>query len=125
MVAVMNIAEIRTITVFVSDQDKAKAFYVGTLGFDVRGDMTMGDNRWLEVAPPGENTTMVLHKPFPGNSAGSTHGVILGTADLDADCAALTAAGVDVDGPQDVPWGRQAMFTDPDGNGFVLLVPAR
>lgn len=125
MVAGMKITEIRKLTLFVSDQEKAKGFYTDALGFEVRADIAMGDNRWLEVAPPGENTTMVLHKPFPGTSAGTTHGVMLGTADLDADCAALKAAGVDVDGPQDVPWGRQATFADPDGNGFVLQVPAR
>ncbi|MGW8953992.1 VOC family protein [Streptomyces sp. NPDC055709] len=35
--------------------------------------------------------------------------------------AKLAAAGVTVDGPSDVPWGRMAGFTDPDGNGLMLL----
>ncbi|MCP9967151.1 hypothetical protein LUX57_20210 [Actinomadura madurae] len=52
--------------------------------------------------------------------AGSVQGLILETSDLDADCARLRSAGVDVDGPQDLPWGRQATLTDPDGNGIVL-----
>src|SRR6266536_2270136 len=109
----MTISEIKTVTVFVSDQDKARDFYVGTLGFDVRTDLTMGDNRWLEVAPPGENTALVLHKAFPGVSPGTSHGIILSTADLDADCATLEAAGVPVEGPERLPWGRQATFADP------------
>ena len=40
----------------VSDQDKAIAFYTGKLGFEVRSDMSFGENgenRWVEVAPPG------------------------------------------------------------------------
>lgn len=120
----MTITQIRTMTVFVSDQDRARAFYADVLGFDVRADQVVGDNRWLEVAPPKGGSTIVLHRPFPGTSAGTSQGVILETDDLDADCAALARAGVSVDGPQDLPWGRQATFTDPDGNGFVLSAAA-
>jgi predicted enzyme related to lactoylglutathione lyase len=29
-------------------------------------------------------------------------------------------AGVAVDGPSELPWGRQATFTDPDGNDTVM-----
>jgi catechol 2,3-dioxygenase-like lactoylglutathione lyase family enzyme len=116
----VTITQLKTMTVFVSDQDQAKAFYTGPLGFDVRTDRVVGDNRWLEVAPPKSETTFVLHRPFPGTAAGTTDGVILATDDLDADCAALSEAGVPVDGPHDLPWGRQATFSDPDGNGFVL-----
>ncbi|GAA1285540.1 VOC family protein [Pseudonocardia aurantiaca] len=121
----MTINQLLTMTVFVSDQDRAKAFYAEQLGFDVRADRVVGDNRWLEVAPPKSETSIVLHRPFPGSTAGSTQGVILGSDDLDADCAALVDAGVAVDGPDDMPWGRQATFSDPDGNGFVLTEAAR
>jgi catechol 2,3-dioxygenase-like lactoylglutathione lyase family enzyme len=116
----MNISQIRTITVLVADQDRAKSFYVDTLGFQVRGDLAIGDNRWLEVVPKGGGSAIVLHKPFPGLTAGSSQGLILDTTDLDADVAALRAAGVVVDGPNDLQWGRQATFADPDGNGYVL-----
>jgi predicted enzyme related to lactoylglutathione lyase len=116
----MTITQLRTVTVFVSDQDRARAFYADALGFAVRTDQVVGENRWLEVAPPTGGTALVLHRPFPGTSPGTSQGVILDTDDLDADCAALLAAGVAVEGPADLPWGRQATFTDPDGNGFVL-----
>jgi predicted enzyme related to lactoylglutathione lyase len=114
-----------TMTVFVSDQDRAKTFYAERLGFDVRVDRVAGDNRWLEVAPPKGEVSMVLHQPFPGRTAGTTQGVILASDDLDADCAALAQAGVAVDGPNEMPWGRQATFSDPDGNSFVLSGSAR
>jgi predicted enzyme related to lactoylglutathione lyase len=120
----MTIRKLMTMTVFVSDQERAKAFYTERLGFDVRGDHVVGDNRWLEVAPPGGGSGIVLHPPFPGTAAGTTHGAILASDDIDADCAALAAAGVAVDGPHDMPWGRQATFNDPDGNGFVLSAAA-
>ncbi|MGN9911566.1 glyoxalase superfamily protein [Phytohabitans sp. LJ34] len=106
-------------TVFVSDQDKARDFYVDVLGFEVKTDQSFGPNRWLEVGP-ATGTALVLHKPFPGATAGTGQGTMLASSDVDADVARLRAAGVDVDGPSDTPWGRQATFADPDGNGYVL-----
>lgn len=42
--------------------------------------------------------------------------------DLDAAVArALAAGAVLEDGPLDLPYGRQAMFADPFGNGFCLI----
>ncbi|PSL06840.1 catechol 2,3-dioxygenase-like lactoylglutathione lyase family enzyme [Haloactinopolyspora alba] len=117
----MTITRVRTLNVPVSDQDKAKTFYVDTLGFDVLADNDMGPTRWLEVAPPGAETSLVLgsHATMP---PGSQKGVVLTTSDVDGDCARLRAAGVELEGPDDMPWGRQATFHDPDGNGFVLVL---
>ncbi|MFE9576798.1 VOC family protein [Nocardia sp. NPDC006044] len=119
----MTINRINTITAFVADQDKAKEFYASVLGFAVRADRVVGGNRWLEVVPGGEGTSIVLHKPFPGASAGGLAGVILGSDDVDAAVARLRDAGAEVDGPDELPWGRQATFADPDGNSFVLQAP--
>ncbi|MFD4369932.1 VOC family protein [Rhodococcus sp. NPDC058521] len=121
----MSISQIRTITAFVDDQDRAKDFYVDVLGFAVRSDLKMGDNRWLEVAPGDSGTAIVLHRPFPGTTAGTLSGVILDSADLEADAKKLREAGVTVDGPDEMPWGKQATFADPDGNNFVLSAPSR
>ena len=116
----MPITQIRTMTVFVSDQDRAKTFHADGLGFDVRGDQGVGDNRRLEVVPPKGGCAIMLHHRFPGMNPGTSQGVILETEDLDADCAASADAGVAVDGPTDLRRGRQVTFADPDGNGFVL-----
>ncbi|TYK53272.1 VOC family protein [Actinomadura decatromicini] len=116
----MNITHVRLLTVPVSDQDAAKSFYADTLGFEVVADQSTGPVRWLQLAPKGAQTNVVLAAHVPGHTPGSLHGLILETSDLDADCARLRQAGVDVDGPQDLPWGRQATLTDPDGNGLVL-----
>ncbi len=53
-------------TVYVSDQDKALDFYVNKLGFEVRADATMGDMRWIQVAPRGAVTTIVLAHGYGG-----------------------------------------------------------
>jgi predicted enzyme related to lactoylglutathione lyase len=117
----MSINGIRLITVPVSDQDTAKNFYVEQLGFDVKQDSQMGPMRWLEVAPKGSPVTFGLLPPALGVPAGGLKGVQLFTDDLDGDCKALADSGVQVDGPNARPWGRDATFADPDGNAFVLM----
>ncbi|UUN28361.1 VOC family protein [Streptomyces sp. FIT100] len=118
----MNITHASFVTLPVSDQDRALAFYTEVLGFEVTADLQVPPGRWLQVAPKGAQTVFTLSGPGMGGfTPGSTRGIMLVTTDVDADCAKLTAAGVEVDGPNDVPWGRMAGFTDPDGNGLMLL----
>lgn len=116
----MNITQVQTLTVPVADQDRAKDFYAGTLGFEVVADNQNGPMRWLQVAPGGAATGLVL-AALPDFEPGSLQGVILTTGDIDGDCKRLREAGVVVDGPHRQPWGTQATFADPDGNGFVLM----
>src|SRR5260370_7603198 len=56
--------KIGTISVGVSDQDKALDFYVNKLGFEKIDDQPMSETeRWLEVAPPGAQTHIILLPP--------------------------------------------------------------
>ncbi len=113
---------IQTITIPVADQDRSLAFYRDVLGFEVRADTAYGDARWLSVAPEGSSVDFTLHPPFPGQAApGWQQGIVLHTDDIAGVVGALAAAGVEVTGPEQVGWGVQAQFADPDGNGFVLL----
>ncbi|TDD15890.1 VOC family protein [Nonomuraea diastatica] len=120
----MNITHTKIVTVPVSDQDRAKDFYVAVLGFEVVVDQQMGPVRWLQVAPKGAQTSFTLATAEQGFTPGSATGIILETSDLDADCAELLKAGAAVQGQTDLPWGRQVTLTDPDGNSFVLSAPA-
>jgi len=52
--------------------------------------------------------------PDPGDPAADDH-VGFTVEGLDDRPAALTAAGLSVDGPRDLPWGRSAYVRDPDG----------
>ena len=112
------VTRVGTVIVPVSDQDRALAFYRDTLGFEVRLDGTFGDGqRWLEVAPPGAETSLAL-VPADGIE------VSLATRNAAADHAALRTSGVDADpalidmGP-DVP--PMFTFRDPDGNPFRVV----
>src|SRR5881396_436091 len=122
----LNITQVGRVCVTVADTDRAIDFYVGTLGFEKVVDIPMGPGmRWVEVALPGTKTTIALAPPDQEVGGGQT-GICLDTSDVDADHAALKAAGVDVDdevtrfgGP--VPpmfWLR-----DPDGNALIIVQP--
>lgn len=122
----MSIRHVQVLSMPVSDQQAAQGFYVETLGLDLVRDNPMGDEaRWVEVAPAGAGatTSIVLVTWFPHMPPGSVDGLVLQNDDVDADCERLRQAGVELDGPRDYPWGRQATLADPDGNGLILSSP--
>jgi catechol 2,3-dioxygenase-like lactoylglutathione lyase family enzyme len=122
----MAITKIQLFSVPVTDQDRAKAFYVDTLGFELVADTAMGTGqRWVQVRPPGGETSITLVTWFADMPPGSAKGTVVETDDLDADVAAIRSRGVDIAGGiQDAPWGRFVTFDDPDGNGIVLQATA-
>ena len=118
----MAITHLQLISLPVADQDRSRDFYVNVLGFDLVRDNHMGPaRRWVQVAPKGAATSITLVTWFPTMPPGSVKGTVLETDDLDGDVAALTAAGLRIEGGiQQQPWGRFVTFDDPDGNGIVL-----
>ncbi len=115
----------RTIQLFsipVSDQDRAKAFYVDTLGWElVRDDPWGPGQRWVQVKPRDSQTSVTLVTWFESMTPGSLRGVVVETDDLEGDREALQTRGVRIDAAiEEAPWGRWVTFDDPDGNGFVL-----
>jgi lactoylglutathione lyase len=117
------ITGLHTVGVPVSDQDKALAFYAGTLGLEVRLDVPMGEgNRWIEVAPPGGGVSLALERAHGERWTGVETGIRLTSADVDATHAALCAQGVDADDVLRWP-GVPAMFAlrDQDDNGLEIV----
>ena len=50
----MTINKVQLLSVPVSDQDRARDFYVDVLGLELLADTEMGpDMRWVMVSPPG------------------------------------------------------------------------
>jgi catechol 2,3-dioxygenase-like lactoylglutathione lyase family enzyme len=119
----MTISHVQILSVPVSDQDRARDFYVNTLGFELIADTTMGDQRWVQVAPKGAQTGLTLVTWFPTMPAGSLKGLVVQTPDVEGETDRLRQAGISVEGPQNAPWGRYSTFDDPDGNGIVLSAP--
>jgi lactoylglutathione lyase len=113
------------VTMFaVADQDAAIAFYTDTLGWELRGDTrfgAQGENRWVEVAPPGSTARLALNPPMGGEPGGGSIGVE--TPDVRAEHERLRAiGGVDLDDVMDEP-GAPALFMlrDPDGNHIAVV----
>jgi catechol 2,3-dioxygenase-like lactoylglutathione lyase family enzyme len=120
-----RIAQVGTVMVPVSDQDRALEFYVAKLGFEKRTDTPYGDgDRWVEVAPPGAATTVALVPPREGDPVGIESRVGFTSEDIDADHADLRARGVDVDEAvmrMGDPVPPMFFFRDQDGNNLLIV----
>lgn len=125
----LNLTEIGRVAIPTSDPDRALAFYVDTLGFEVRSDETFGGGkmRWIEVAPPGATTAIALAPPMEGAPRSILTGIVITSNDIEADHATLKAAGVDLDA-EIARWGDPVppmfRFNDPDGNGLTIVQSA-
>src|SRR6266498_2275153 len=111
----MAVREVKVVSVPVSDQERAKEFYVDKLGFELtRDDGSVPGIRWVQVAPRGKGTSLTLVTWFETMPAGSLQ-------DLERDCEELAARGVEFERPlQQQPWGIEAVIRDSDGNRLVL-----
>src|SRR5438045_4718690 len=123
----MTIKRVQSVSVPVSDQDKALDFYTNKLGVEKRNDEPRGDGlRWLEVAPAGADTVIILAKGYGSWSeerVGTFAGIVFWTDDMRSTYEELSSRGVKfTETPSMQPWGMmQALFEDQDGNGFVLV----
>lgn len=120
----MAIKSFEIVSVPVSDAQRSKAFYRDVLGFDLLREEPMGPGQsWIQLAPAGCSTTIALVTWFDAMKPGGLQGVMLNSSDIDADHKALTERGLTLTAIAKEPWGRYAMFSDPDGNGWILRQP--
>ncbi|SDC80346.1 Catechol 2,3-dioxygenase [Geodermatophilus telluris] len=114
--------DVAVVSVPVSDQEAAVRFWTGTAGLQVLADAEFAPGvRWVQVGVLGAATSLSLVTWFERMPPGSLQGVVFEVDDVDAAYARLSAAGLRFEGPLTTEaWGRQAVFRDPDGNGFVL-----
>jgi catechol 2,3-dioxygenase-like lactoylglutathione lyase family enzyme len=125
--------KIETLTVPVSDVDRAKRFYGETLGFPVDVDFSPNEHfRVVQLTPPGSACSIVFGKGLPTGAA--LKGCQFVVADIQAAADHLTAAGVEHSGmvhfadgvqepgrdPQDADFGTFVFFDDPDGNSWAV-----
>jgi catechol 2,3-dioxygenase-like lactoylglutathione lyase family enzyme len=130
------ITNISLVTLWVTDQDQARAFYVDKLGFVERTDARLGDGfRWVTIAHPDhpelEVTLMIPGPPLDDEVAdvirrsldkGSMGGFGLRTTDCRKTYEELTAQGVEfIQPPEDRPYGVEAVMRDNSGNWLSLV----
>lgn len=112
------------VSIPVKDQDVSKKFYMEVLGCKLMEEMPMGPSaRWIRLEFPGVETRIVLVTWFPQMKPGSLQGLVLITPDIVKTCAELKQSGVAVSDVAKKPYGLEASFSDPDGNGWVLQQP--
>ncbi len=120
----MALETIQLTTVYVHDQDAALDFYVHKLGMEKRMDNVFGPGiRFLVVAPKGSAAGIVLQAGQQnGRPVGGSTGIVFGSSDVEGTYQELQSRGVTfTEKPAVQAWGAaQALFTDPDGNIFVL-----
>lgn len=120
------ITELHTVALYVADQDRAKRFYVETLGFELGADQQGigGIGRWIEVAPQGAQTSLLLADGAGWNKQdriGESADVTLRCEDARALHAELTAKGVPVTEPRTQRFGTFIDITDPDGHRLRVV----
>lgn len=129
-------------SVFVLDQDSAKAFYTEKLGFEVRNDITMGEEfegggagfRWLTVSPKDQpELEIILSSCDMGRDPAAAEQIrslvargamgvgVLATDDCRRTYEELTAKGVTfLSEPAERPYGIEATLRDDSGNMISL-----
>lgn len=127
-----NIMKIYVTSIFVDDQDKAEKFYTDILGFQVKHNIPLGENRWLTVvsADDPEGTELLLEpSDHPATNPFRQALVADGIAahsfqvqDLDAEWKRLSGLGVKfVTEPLDAGMVHMAVFDDTCGNLIQLI----
>jgi predicted enzyme related to lactoylglutathione lyase len=130
------ITNVSLVSVFVTDQDAAKAFYIDVLGFEEQADIEMGDGfRWCAVQHP-DHPELLVNLAIPGpphdpeyveavNRAlakGQHGGIGLATDDCVKTIDDLRSKGVEViQEPADRPYGVEAIIRDTCGNWIVVV----
>jgi catechol 2,3-dioxygenase-like lactoylglutathione lyase family enzyme len=132
------ITNISLLTLYVTDQDEARDFYVDKLGFVAKTDVSMGDDfRWVTIGHPEqpelEVTLMVPGPPLDPEMAqaveralakGQMGGFGLSTDNCQKTYDDLVAQGVEfTQPPSERPYGVEAVMRDNSGNWLVLVEP--
>lgn len=113
--------KLELITVPVSDVDRAKEFYVDTVGFNADHDHRVTEDlRFVQLTPPGSACSIAIGTGLTESTPGSMQGLQLVVADIDAAHDDLAGRGVEVSDVQRLPGGAFVFFRDPDGNGWAV-----
>jgi catechol 2,3-dioxygenase-like lactoylglutathione lyase family enzyme len=126
------ITGIAIVTVWVLDQDSAKAFYTEKLGCTLTNDIVMDNGmRWLTVRPPGSTDQELLlmdpsHSMLDADTAAQVRGLVaqgalspgvMATTDCRSDHEVLADRGVEfTQPPTQRPYGIEAILRDDSGN---------
>jgi predicted enzyme related to lactoylglutathione lyase len=125
--------KVEVLAIPVSDVDRAKEFY-GKLGWRLDADFRFdGGLRVVQFTPPASACSIQFGTKLTSAAPGSAKGLLI-VSDIEAARDALVAGGIEVGGvfhigpggqvsgpdPEHRSYNSRALFSDPDGNGWVL-----
>ena len=126
------IKRVGTVSVFVSDQQRAKTFYTEKLGMELRLEAPLfpgSDLKWIEVAPAGAETVINLYKTdaADGNwghyagTIGKSQAITIQASELENLAEELRSKGVTIlQEPVAEPWGNWMSIQDSEGNTLLI-----
>jgi predicted enzyme related to lactoylglutathione lyase len=139
------IRQVSHTSIFVLDQNSAKAFYTEKLGFECRFDISMGEEfegvgqgfRWLTVSPKEQADLQIIlsscdmgRSPEQGEqlralvASGAMGAGVMTTDDCHQTYKELSAKGVTfLSEPTERPYGIEAVIRDDSGNMISLTQP--
>jgi catechol 2,3-dioxygenase-like lactoylglutathione lyase family enzyme len=122
------------VSVWVLDQDSAKEFYTGKLGFELTNDIKLDNGmRWMTVRPPGSTRQEFVlmdpsHSMLDEQTAAAVRELVakgalspgvMATSDCRGDYETLVERGVEfTQEPAERPYGIEAVLRDDSGNWF-------
>ena len=113
--------KIELVAIPVTDVDRAKAFYVGQVGFNADHDYQVSETlRFVQLTPPGSACSVVMGTGITDMPPGSQRGVQMVVADVAAARQQLVSHEVQASEVDVQPWGSFVTFADPDGNTWSL-----
>ena len=117
--------KLELIPVPVSDVDRAKAFYVEKIGFNLDHDVRPSDTmRVVQLTPPGSGCSILIGTSMGEISEmqpGSVKGLHLVVKNVSQVREILVERGVEVSETVEYPDGiKYVYFSDPDGNSYAL-----
>lgn len=107
----MTAPRLTELALFTSDVPGVTAFYERVLGI---APADRSDDHAVLVLGELVLRIHVAVEPAPGDPPAGDH-VAFTVDELDDRAVELAAAGIALDGPRDLPWGRSAYVRDPDG----------
>lgn len=111
----------------VTDVDRAKAFYVDTIGFHADHDQRVSDQlRFVQLTPPGSACSIAFGEGLTTAPPGSVKGLQMVVDDIQAARQELLDRGFDPGDVDQQAWGSFLYFSDPDRNSWaVQQIPSR
>ena len=119
---------VKSISIYVNDQERALRFYQEAFGFLIIGDVPLDDgsgDRWIEIQLPEDTIGLTLLSAkaakYFGETIGGWSNVVFSVDDMEAEVHRIQeAGGIVTREPEILEWGEWAVVADPDGNQLGL-----